>query len=198
MNDAHPVNPSGICFCGCGKTTPIATRTAKDIRKGEHFRHCQGHKGDRGLLTRTGRSRCTKCEQVKALAEFNFSQQRQQYLIYCKACLVAKNRASFQRNGRRPTPERSEYLRRWYHEKGRARFLERKYGITDEAYTALLEEQCQRCAICLGTDSNMKLSVDHDHQTGAVRGLLCRACNMGVGIFNEDPAALRRAADYLS
>ena len=64
-----------------------------------------------------------------------------------------------------------------------------------------------RCDVCraeigamvdgypLATDS--KWCVDHDHETGAVRGLLCRECNLGLAAFRESPTALRRAAGYL-
>lgn len=75
-----------------------------------------------------------------------------------------------------------------------------KYGLSDERYDEMLAEQAHRCAICR-TDKSVgiseKLHVDHDHGTGRVRGLLCNACNNGLGRFRDDPALLRAAADYL-
>lgn len=50
------------------------------------------------------------------------------------------------------------------------------------------------CAICL---SDVALCVDHDHSTGKLRGVLCRDHNWAVGLFDDDPELLRRAADYL-
>jgi hypothetical protein len=77
-----------------------------------------------------------------------------------------------------------------------------KYKITDEQYAEMVEAQEGRCAICQRPD---ELKVDHDHSCcpGAVtcgkciRGLLCDWCNRGLGIFRDDPGALRRASEYL-
>ena len=52
------------------------------------------------------------------------------------------------------------------------------------------------CAIC-GRKSENLLTVDHDHTTGIIRGLLCKACNTGLGYFHDDPDSLRKAASYL-
>lgn len=74
------------------------------------------------------------------------------------------------------------------------------YGLSDEQYQTLLAAQDGRCAICGGTEWGGKTKtphVDHDHATGAVRGLLCSACNHGLGNFRDDPVRMRAAADYL-
>jgi hypothetical protein len=57
-----------------------------------------------------------------------------------------------------------------------------------------LNLQFDRCPICWKPDPE---HVDHDHKTGKVRGILCFNCNGGLGQFRDDPAALRRAAEYL-
>ncbi|NBU34381.1 hypothetical protein EBS40_07195 [bacterium] len=68
------------------------------------------------------------------------------------------------------------------YEKGRAKHLERTYGITLEQYDELLESQGGVCAICREMCvSGRRLCVDHDHDTGKVRGLLCGRCNFGIG-----------------
>lgn len=67
--------------------------------------------------------------------------------------------------------------------KMRARKLKRKYGITPEQYDALFEMQAGVCALCQKSEPNRRLAVDHDHKTGAVRGLLCTACNRTLGII---------------
>ncbi|MGH3065535.1 MAG: endonuclease VII domain-containing protein [Gaiellaceae bacterium] len=76
----------------------------------------------------------------------------------------------------------------------------RKYGLTPADYGAMVETQNGRCMICNtdqpGTESGC-WPVDHDHATGRVRALLSSACNAGLGLFDDDPARLRAAADYL-
>jgi hypothetical protein len=76
---------------------------------------------------------------------------------------------------------------------------QRLYGIGPDQYAAMLEAQDGGCAICHGQSMDGKgLHVDHDHATGRNRGLLCDRCNRGLGLFRDDAALLRAAADYLS
>lgn len=74
------------------------------------------------------------------------------------------------------------------------------YGMAQEEYAARLEAQGNRCAICRtdawGGKDNVP-HVDHDHETNAVRGLLCAGCNNGLGNFKDDPVRLRAALRYL-
>ena len=80
----------------------------------------------------------------------------------------------------------------------RERKLQQNYGISAAEFDALLAAQGGRCAIC-GTDpaGGKVWHVDHDHESGAVRGILCLGCNVGVGHFKDDPTLLRAAAHYL-
>ena len=75
------------------------------------------------------------------------------------------------------------------------RDLKRAYGITLLDYENMYRDQLGRCAIC--NDFKVVLNVDHCHQTGEVRALLCNSCNGGMGLFKDDIIKLRRAADYL-
>lgn len=76
----------------------------------------------------------------------------------------------------------------------------KKYGITPGDYDQLLAEQDGVCAICAQPESieGRVLAVDHDHQSGAVRGLLCGRCNRAIGLLLDDPELLTRAANYLT
>ena len=72
------------------------------------------------------------------------------------------------------------------------------YGLEAGAYDQLYIEQGGVCAICRrATGASKRLAVDHDHETGRVRGLLCSVCNKLVGYFRDSPEAFRRGADYL-
>ena len=72
------------------------------------------------------------------------------------------------------------------------------YGIEPEEYLMMHEDQQGMCAIC-GEKPNTKrgLHLDHCHDTGIVRGLLCHGCNTGLGSFQDDPERLSKAIDYL-
>lgn len=93
---------------------------------------------------------------------------------------------------------------------GRAKYqwlwhIRKRYGLTEADILAMAEEQDNRCAICrdpLGmphpdTGKPIKVCVDHDHQTKAVRGLACDYCNKGLGMFLDDPERVELAAAYL-
>jgi hypothetical protein len=90
-------------------------------------------------------------------------------------------------------------------EDGRAYSLKNVYGMTLGEHEQMLVSQGRVCKVCGKEESRrhkvdgsaVALHVDHDHATGKVRGLLCHKCNVGLGSFNDDPALLRAAADYL-
>lgn len=71
----------------------------------------------------------------------------------------------------------------------------KQYGLSLEEYEDMLESQDWRCAIC-GKEPE-RLCVDHDHDTGSVRGLICQSCNKGLGFFRDQPELLELAATYL-
>lgn len=71
-----------------------------------------------------------------------------------------------------------------------------KYGLTQEDYDRMLEEQGFACAIC-GVMVATVLDVDHCHQTGVNRGLLCQKCNKAIGLMNDDIYVLHAAIKYL-
>ncbi len=82
-------------------------------------------------------------------------------------------------------------------------WLRRKYNLSPEKYAELVCAQKGNCAICQQPETrvnrygNHNLSVDHNHLTGIVRGLLCNACNIALGLFKDDLNILRSAIKYL-
>lgn len=81
--------------------------------------------------------------------------------------------------------------------------MKAQYGITLEQAEQYMITQWGRCAICTThiefghEERKHKACVDHDHETGFVRGLLCSPCNVSLGGFKDDPEVLRAAAEYL-
>lgn len=96
-----------------------------------------------------------------------------------------------------------EYARKRYHsgykQRARANSLMLKYNITIEDYDKLLAEQDGKCKICGITPEGhgQYLAVDHCHETGTIRGLLCTKCNVSLGNFKDDAVLLAKAVDYL-
>ena len=75
----------------------------------------------------------------------------------------------------------------------------KKYGLTPETYQDLVLAQGNRCAICNIAPSEIKaLAIDHCHSTQQVRGLLCSACNLGLGNFRDQTDLLVKAIKYLN
>lgn len=75
--------------------------------------------------------------------------------------------------------------------------LRRTFGMTTEEEGKLLVAQGGLCAICGRPPVDRVLGIDHDHQTGNIRGFLCSGCNRGLGFFYDDPKRLHAAAEYL-
>jgi hypothetical protein len=136
---------------------------------------------------------CTGCGQQKSLDKYYLHKQGHRWKK-CKTCVQAV--AS---NNRKNNPEKTK-AQMW--KSG----LRRKYGLTPEQYEAILESQGNACAICLEPFWDRKNThVDHDHSCcpgsftcgKCVRKILCSKCNTALGLFNDDPARILRAASYL-
>ena len=96
----------------------------------------------------------------------------------------------------------NENAKVWYSdnkERARNNYLIRMFGITLDEYNIILANQDNKCAIC-GDDNGgsvRRFSVDHDHENGNVRGLLCRGCNVGIGNLKDDVEILEKAIEYI-
>lgn len=141
---------------------------------------------------------CTQCGKTKSLEDFHKKPGGLHGRVAkCKDCtsdLQKANRAKIrecERRWRRNNPEKAE-------QKRRRQLLRKHYGITLEDYDDLMDKQANGCAICgEPCKSGKYLAVDHDHETGEVRGLLCASHNVGLGMFGDDPVLLAAAIEYL-
>jgi hypothetical protein len=153
--------------------------------------------------------KCNICGDNKYVEEFGIDNQRPDgRRNTCKECKNARAREIHSNN---PEKAKARNLRKkdkrdaYYNSpKGvlinRRAHLKRSYGITLEEYNTMAEEHNFVCAICSKQEThyrNKVLSVDHCHNTGEVRGLLCSSCNKGIGQFNDDIEALNCAINYL-
>ncbi|QKW05629.1 endonuclease VII domain-containing protein [Streptomyces sp. NA04227] len=115
-----------------------------------------------------GFKRCPQCEQVKPHAEWERNRTSSDgWASYCRECRAHRNRVSY---------------------------FQRKYGLSPAQLDSLIEQQQGLCCICCDAPAE---HVDHCHETGRVRGVLCFSCNAGLGQFKDRPDNLRRAAAYL-
>lgn len=144
---------------------------------------------------------CPNCQEDLPMSAFNKSNRRDGYQTYCRAC---HNRMQREKYNSDPMAKVKRQIRAGRRkdrdpEVDRRAELKRLYGITLEQYVEMFVAQGEVCAICKEKCPTKKsLSVDHNHETGIVRGLLCNRCNRALGMFQDSPMLLMRAADYLS
>lgn len=145
-------------------------------------------------------ARCPRCEATKSVRYFGqrSSGRRKGYCRECEAAYLAERLASRKdaRDDRRAAARK--YAASDRNRRSRLKVL---YGITLADYDAMLAAQSGLCAICSASEPGGNANhwhVDHDHSTGQVRGLLCSRCNLGLGHFQDDPARLVSALDYLT
>lgn len=162
----------GLAFY-CRSHARLRLRASKARRHGPPRSR---HRLDR--VVPEGSKWCPDCDEVKPVTEFPATRASGPGRhSYCKPCHNARGRATLEKLGGSRT----------YH-------LKRRYGITADEADEMLAAQGGVCAICRVAPA---VHVDHDHETGAVRALLCFNCNGGLGQFKDDPFLLQMAAFYV-
>jgi hypothetical protein len=145
---------------------------------------------------------CPKCKISKRLTDF-FKDNRKKLGVRsrCKKCCEEETASWRQRN----RSDYNNYAAAWRAknpEKQHASEIKRRYKLSIEQYNAMLVIQGMKCKICSKQHDHAlkrgRLYVDHDHQTGAVRGLLCGACNSGLGYMKHNKEILIKALAYLA
>ena len=124
----------------------------------------------------TCRKTCSMCGVVLTEDNWDTTSKLSQKKFQCKSCVA---------EGVRKTPNRKEWQRDYD--------LRRKYGITYDTYCKMARHGCAICG-----ESEGVLVVDHCHNTGKVRGVLCNNCNSGIGFLKEDLEVLENAHGYIS
>lgn len=138
---------------------------------------------------------CSKCGVDKDLNEFYDIKHSK----LCKECFKQRQR-EYHKANKQSCNKASRMYYKNHKDKHKDYWFKKRYGISLEEYDRILEEQNGVCAICACLESDNKkdlLSVDHDHETGQIRGLLCSNCNRGLGSFKDSLDLLDKAVDYL-
>lgn len=127
--------------------------------------------GPGNVVSRNGKKVCIGCNIHKETGKF-YKYKTGRIHSYCKICSNDKSRM--------------------YH---RSLYKYQKYGITEQDYQQMRELQSDKCKVC-GNVSD-ELCIDHDHATMVIRGLLCRTCNMAIGLLYHNTEIFRKAIRYL-
>lgn len=131
---------------------------------------------------------CTRCSTEKPLTDFApRPKNKRGCTVWCRNCQGLRKTAGMLTRPTRATLQKEYVMRRC-----------RPYNLAVYQYHAKMKKQNGACMICKKIPEHV-LQIDHDHHdnNGRVRGLLCAPCNQGLGMFRDDPALLRAAAEYL-
>lgn len=125
---------------------------------------------------------CTGCREERPLDQYHNSRSRPDGKV--SRCITCRNRVhrEWSKNNR---------------DKERNYRLKTTFGITQEDYNTLLACQGGVCLMCERPPADRPLEIDHNHETGAIRGLLCRFCNLVLGNAFDSPETLEAGARYL-
>ena len=119
--------------------------------------------------------KCSQCKKEKQYSEFYKRRETKDgYRYECKACVSS--------NGKKPSARKVA-------KRARVKY---KYGITLEEAVRIHSTPCEICG-----DASAPSVIDHNHQTGVVRGALCGTCNLGLGLLKDSPIVLKQALKYL-
>jgi hypothetical protein len=140
---------------------------------------------------------CTECHITKPFDQFyRETKQASGLNPRCKICVNQRNRAYALAN-----PERT---REWSRRRSLRAYAKRYFNLDEAQYDALVARAGGKCEVCgreeRTTSTNghsFLLAIDHDHATLQIRGMLCRQCNTALGCVQDNPALLRKLADYL-
>lgn len=129
-----------------------------------------------------GTKRCSKCGKEKVLRDFvPRPHTKAGYYPHCRHCASAQALVRYRRT------------RTIVSEKNRMK----KYGLGAQDIAAMLSAQRWECPICRAELTGQSACVDHDHNTGRIRGLLCRRCNIAIGLLDDRVGACEAAIRYL-
>jgi hypothetical protein len=136
---------------------------------------------------------CSRCKEEKSLDEFShlsptaktYKNFKDGIKPWCKSCYTDYAREDMRKRRSGNSPKYDHY--------------HKKYGLTKDEVHVMMEERNGKCDICNSVSDHFsnKLNVDHCHETGKVRGMLCFSCNVMLGQVKDDTNRLKKAIEYL-
>lgn len=158
-------------------------------------------------IPKAGWKRCPKCESLRPISDFAKDSARPDGRgCWCRVCRKAYHAVWYARNQeakRKQNKEWADKNRPLARRLSRRAYIHKRYGLSAEQYAGRLESQQGLCAVCHQPETRIVkgtlacLCVDHSHQSGKIRGLLCSRCNYTIGLLKDDVALFRSAAAYL-
>lgn len=143
---------------------------------------------------------CTSCGEDRLFSEFRKDKSAYDGLTQkCNPCFSIYQKKWYEKNKETQKANAKEYRKKNPLSHFQSH-IKREYGITLEDYNSMFTAQGGCCAICNvhQKDIEKRLSVDHCHNSGTVRGLLCNNCNTSIGLIKEDVGILGAAIEYLN
>jgi len=166
------------------------------VRGGRYCTGCRSEIGPDRVDAERARAR-VKAERARRAAGMPQRTQKVNETgeVWCPGCAAYLPRARFGQTRGKKLPARCKTCTRDYHHAYRMATV---YGISLDDYYEMSAIQDDRCAICMNKPRKYRLAVDHDHKTGAIRGLLCKRCNHDLlGAAYDSTELLERAVEYL-
>ena len=139
-----------------------------------------------GLRYDTGKP-CTRCHKIKPVSEFS-KRYTHRYTSWCKECLCKRKKEKYRDNHNGAKERASAWSRM------------NMYGLDSDTYQMMVFQQGSVCAVC-GEPQRARhtklLCVDHNHETGQIRELLCHTCNVLLGYVEKDRSRVKKLVEYL-
>jgi hypothetical protein len=168
--------------------------------------------------------RCTRCDLDKPLESFG-KYHRGGLISWCRDCTLAYQKEYYSANRKKSIEKRRQHyyanheynllkqkerrvlhpekIKEWRQKnkdvlkrKARIYLVKKQYGLSESQFNLLIDKQKNRCLICLKSFDEVKICVDHCHNVGHVRGILCGDCNLAEGLIRS-PENARRLASYM-
>ena len=184
----------------CGEEKPLNEYHKKKDTKDGHDSRCKKCKSEKAKdYYSENKDKILECQKEYHSENRDKSLERSKKYYYENKDKISEKKKEYYFENR---DKRLEQMKDYYHEnreRKKCLRLQRKYGITLDEYNQMFTDQNGCCAICgkHNKEKTRSLAVDHDHETGEVRELLCTSCNTSLGLLQENEEILLSMLAYI-